>query len=87
MESFKEGSHFTEGLYVFWIPTTGCMAKAIGDGSSATRKLVCPSRITPAWSASGGLSSPDAFYGDWASSGSMPIRSLTAQRNFCLHPR
>ena len=28
----------------------------------------------------------DVHYGDWAS-GSMPIWSLTAQRNFCLHPR
>jgi hypothetical protein len=32
-------------------------------------------------SASGGLSLPAVHYGDWASSGSMPIRSLTAQRN------
>ena len=45
-----------------------------------------PLRMTPTLSASGGLSLPGVRYGDWAS-GSMPIRSFTAQRNFCLHPR
>jgi hypothetical protein len=30
---------------------------------------------------------PTAYYDDCASSGSIPIRPLTPQRNFCLHPR
>jgi hypothetical protein len=33
------------------------------------------------------LSLPSAYHGDCTSSSSIPILSLTAQRNFCLHPR
>jgi hypothetical protein len=44
-------------------------------------------RLTPPLSASGDLSLASVYYGDWAYSGSIPIQSLTALRNFCLHPR
>jgi hypothetical protein len=59
--------------FVFILPGVLLLFAALGE-------------ISNDQSPSGGLSLPGACY-DNCASGSIPIRSFTAQRNFCVHPR